>query len=151
LIVGNRNRGPIGDEQANAAQRCQRCQRHDERRQPKAADSEGVENANGEASCERDDDRCPNRKTVCQQQGDNDAGEPDDRADRQINACGNDDERLAQGENCDHRALPQQVGDVVVCPEAGRAERQHNPHEGEQGNECQAEQGTDSRPSFCRG
>ena len=49
LIVGNRNRGAIGDEQADAAQRRQRGQRHNERRQTKAADSEGVESADREA------------------------------------------------------------------------------------------------------
>ena len=95
--------------------RRQRGQRHDERRQAKAADSKGVENANEDAECERDEDRCPNREIMRQQPGDDDAGEPDDCADRQIDPCGDDDESLAYGKDCRHRTLTQQVGDVIGC------------------------------------
>ena len=47
--------------------------------------------------------------------------------------------------------LPQQVGDVVGCEEAFRAERQHHPHEREKGDQGQAQQRADTRSSFCRG
>ena len=88
-----------------------------------------MKSADGEAEGERDEDRGPNRKAVRQEPGNDDARETHDSADRQIDACRNDDESLAHRQNRDHRALTQQVGDVVVCPEAGGAERQHEPHQ----------------------
>ena len=100
----------VSNKQTNPAQRRQCRQRHDERRQTEAADSEGMEHANEDAECEGDEDCCPNREIMRQQPGDDDAGEPDDRADRQIDTCGDDDERLAYREDCRHRTLPQQVG-----------------------------------------
>ncbi len=48
-------------------------------------------------------------------------------------------------------ALTQQVGDVVGCPEACRAERQRHPHEREQAQQGQAQQRADARPVFRSG
>ncbi len=102
-------------------------------------------------NAERDDDRGPNREAVCQQPGNDDAREAHDSADRQIDACRNDDEGLAHRQDCDHRALTEQVGDVVICPEAVRAERQHKPHQREEGQQGQAEKRAHTRLFSCRG
>ncbi len=55
----------------------------------------------------------PDRHAGVDQHGDDDGGEADDRADRKVDAAGDDDEGLADRQDRDHRALAQQVGDVV--------------------------------------
>ena len=70
---------------------------------------------------QRDRDRTGDRggeaEIVGQQQRHDHADEARDRADRQIDAAGDDDEGLADREDRDHSALAQQIGDVVRGPE----------------------------------
>ena len=61
--------------------------------------------------------------------GDDDGGEADHGADRQVDAAGDDDEGLADRHDRDHRALPQQVGDVVGGGEARRRNGKHDPEQ----------------------
>ena len=150
-IVGNGNGGAVGHQQTDAAQGRQRGQRHDEGRQTKFANPKSVENADGETQEKRDHDGRPNRETICQQHGDDNTGKANDRAHRQIDAGRDDDKRLADGEDRGHGALPQQVRDVVISPEALRAKRQHNPHQREQREKGQAQQGPNPRPVSGRG
>src|SRR5690606_4028902 len=51
------------------------------------------------------------------QLGDDDAGEADHRPDGQVDAAGDDDEADADGEDAEHRDLPQQVDGVRVPEE----------------------------------
>ena len=123
-VVGDRDRRAVGDQQADAAQRRQRRQRHDERRQAQLDDAEGVEQRRWRGRCSSvSDDREPDRHSpACSSSAIDHAGEADDRADREVDAGGDDDEGLADREDRDHRALAQQVGDVVLGPEGARGE-----------------------------
>ena len=142
-VVVDRNRRAVGDEKADAAQSVHRRQRHDERGQTHLHDAEGVEDADQDADGERDRDGAGDGRgeaeIVGQQQGHRHRDEAGDRADRKVDAAGDDGEGLADGEDRDHRPLAQEIGDVVRGPEGRGPERQREPQDEQQAEKREAE------------
>jgi len=69
---------------------------------------------------------------------------------RQVDAGSDDNKRLANGEDCSHGPLPEQILNVVRRRKALRAEREHNPHQREERHKSQAEERPQPRPVSCR-
>ena len=66
--------------------------------------------------------------------------EAGDRADRKVDAAGDDDECLADRQDRDHRALAQEIGHVVRGPEGRGLDREREPHDQQQAEQREAEQ-----------
>ena len=120
-VVVDGDRVAVGHQQADAAQRGQRGQRNDEGRQAHLDDAEAMEEADRHAdTASVGTTAIQTGTTGIDQHGEDDRAEANDRADRQVDAAGDDDEGLADREDGDHRTLTQQVGDVVGRCEARR-------------------------------
>ena len=67
--------------------------------------------------------------------------EADHRAHREINASRDDDEGLPDRQNR-RSSNPAEEGYeiLLISPKAARAEGQHQPHDGQEGQQCQAEE-----------
>ena len=111
---------------------------------------EADENPDGERDRDRAGDRRGDAEIVRQQQSDHHRDETGDGSDRQVDAAGDDGEGFADGEDRDHRALAEKVGDIVGGPERRRLDRESQPHDQEQAEQREAEEHIQSRAASAR-
>ncbi|MEJ1974274.1 MAG: hypothetical protein WDM96_18000 [Lacunisphaera sp.] len=110
---------PLG----RAAQRAHHAEGHDEGEQPQPRDQQAGEPAakrGGGNAAQRGEQ---GRHALLQQQGDDHGAEGDDRADRQVDAAGDDDERHAERRDADDGGLLKDDGEIVPRNEGVEAQR----------------------------
>ena len=90
---------------------------------------------------ERENDREREGHPGLVQQRERDAAQADDRADREVDTRGDDDERLSERDERPDGGLPDQVADVLLGKKRVGRERQHEPEEREQAEERELQQG----------
>ena len=122
------DRGETGDDQGKALGDVQCPECCDEWRQPEPGDQDAVDEAHRAARQDAGDDPDRERQPHV---GDDDAGhhggERHHGPDREVDAAGDDDERLAQRQDADHRGRDQDPDDVVVLEELpGRDREEHD-------------------------
>ena len=93
-------------------------ERHDEVGQPQLGDQHAVEGTADEADQQAGAD--PREQTVRQHVGGDHARQADDRADRQVDALGHDDQRHADGDHRVDRGLEHDVDQVRRLIEGAR-------------------------------
>jgi hypothetical protein len=92
----------------------ERGNRHDERRHLEARDDEPVDEARERANEERKDDRERQRKAECLPRiAEHDRAEADDRADREIDAAGDDDKGHRERDETDLGHQPALIQEIV--------------------------------------
>src|SRR4051794_20731817 len=101
----------IGPQEREAAERVERAQRHDERRHLAPSGEEAVEQPAGGAHRDRQQEHQRQRHAgvLGEQVAGEEGGEPDDRADRQVDVARDDHERLADGEDREDRRVEREV------------------------------------------
>lgn len=97
----------VGDLQGQSAGRGEHGQRRDERDQAAVGDQEPVDETGGEADDHRGEQDAREAVLLGGEGGRPDRGQGDHRADRQIDAAADDDERDADGDDPDHGGLRQ--------------------------------------------
>jgi hypothetical protein len=104
----------VGDQIADAAHRIQRAEGHDERmRQPQERDPKTVDEADQHSNGRPDQNDDRPRPACLIGHGEQHDGERHDRADRKIDAGGEDDEVHPEREQRVHPNLADDVGDVL--------------------------------------
>ena len=110
--------GAAGQHLGDAAQKQHEAQRHHERRDAQARDDSALEQADNQRDPERDGHRGADAEAAVHREvAGGDAGDADDRSDRQVDAARDDHHRLAQGEQRDQRDVPDVVLQVVPAEE----------------------------------
>src|SRR4051795_6030186 len=101
----------IGPQEREAAVRVEHAQRHDERRHLPPGGEEAVEQPAGRAHRDREHEHERQRHAgvLGEQVAGEEGGEPDDRADRQVDVARDDHERLADGEDREDRRVEREV------------------------------------------
>ena len=104
---------------AHAAREEHPGERHEERRELEDVDHEPLERA--EQRPDRQHERDRERRmpaALLHQRGQDDAGQPDDRADRQVDPAGEDDERHADGGDAEVGVVAEEVEEDLQREEA---------------------------------
>ena len=103
---------PSDDRLRHAAQQQHAAERDDERLELQARDQQALDQPDQQRDGQRRRDADPERVARAagcvgeRDLGDEHAGQADDRADRQVDAAGDDDEADADREDAEHRDLP---------------------------------------------
>ena len=109
----------LADPLGEAAIERERRDRHDQRRHLDPRDDEAVDEAGEPADEEREDDRQRQRKAeILPRIAEHDRAQADDRADRKVDAAGDDDEGHRQRDEADLGHQPALVEQVVDREEA---------------------------------
>ncbi len=99
------------------------AERHHEGRQPEQVDEQSREEADSPPGRDREGDGGRDRQ-VLQRQAQDDARQPRDRSDREVDAARQDHEGHADRHDADHHGLIQHIEDVGARQEVGRQQRQ---------------------------
>src|SRR3954470_18029267 len=113
-VVGQRlgvDLAPVRPQERQAAERVERPQRHDERRPLAPGGEEAVEQPARRAHQDRQQEhqRQGHARMLGEQVAGQEGGEPDDRADRQVDVARDDHERLADREDREDRRVEREV------------------------------------------
>src|SRR3984957_2294465 len=128
--VGDRDRAPARNEDEEPLQDRRHGQGHDQRRQTEIADDEAVQRSDsgGDEKRERDCSE-PGGVGVESHQRQDDGGDRDDRADREIDPAADHGNGLADTNEADHRRKLDDIAQVGVGAEARDQERGRDPQD----------------------
>ena len=117
----------VGDHQHRPSGDAQHAERGDERRELGVGDQQAVDHSQDSAEQDAGEDRHRDRHPGHQQLRGHRSREAEHRADRQVDAGGQDHQELADRQDPEDRHLAGEVGQVVAGEEllAGQGERSH--------------------------
>ena len=106
------DRGLAGEDVGEAAADRHHAERHDEGRQPEIRDQHAGDEPDHRRPAPTASRIATGIGIVLQRKPEDDAGQPGDRADRKVDAAGQDDEGHADGDDPDHHRLVEEVEEV---------------------------------------
>src|SRR5829696_1386140 len=122
---------PVGPQEREAAERVERAERHHQRGHLAPGGEDPVEQPAGGAQAHSEDEHQRQRhaRVAGEQVAGHERGEPDDRADRQVDVARDDHQRLADGEDREDRSVEREVAqrrglDEARLEDAGDGDQQ---------------------------